>query len=510
MKKFLKPLFSKKILGAVFFILQLLLIAFTLTGIYDAFFYVSGILTFLAVVVVIYELNRHADPSVKLVWIAIVAFVPLFGVFLYVYVHSDGIVYLLRKRLGFLSQKVYRASEFISADLNDLKEESLHEYNFFSYLKKNAPAPVFSLEDVSYFPLGEDMYASVLEDVKKAEKYIFIEMFIINTKDTMWTRLEEILIEKAKSGVDVRIIFDAMGSYGIADSTFIQRLKDAGIKSEIFAPLKPFLSSYQNNRNHHKIIIVDGNCAYTGGVNLADEYINQKVRFGHWKDTAIRVKGDAVCGFLFMFFKMWNLLSKQKDEYHKYLINSVSDQKGSGYICSFDDTPMDEEFVTKNVFMHIINSANDYVYINTPYLVLGDDLLSAITFAAKRGVDVKLCLPHIPDKKIAFAVARTYYPELIESGVSIYEYTPGFLHAKSTVSDDERVYIGSANYDFRSLYHNYECGSYIYKNKVALLVKEDYLATLEKCHCFTLEDYKSLNIFYRISGRIFRLFAPLL
>lgn len=510
MKKFLKPIFSKKILGVFFLIIQLVLIVLTLTGIYDSSVYVSGIFTLFGVVVVIYEINRNADPSVKLVWIAIVAFVPLFGVFLYVYVHSDAIIYLVRKRLGFISQKAHRAARSASSDFAELKEAHPHEYNFLTYLQKNAPAPVFTSDEVKYFPLGEDMFESVLEDLEKSEKYIFIEMFIINTKDSMWKRIEEILTKKSAEGVDVRVIFDAMGSYGTADSSFVQNLKTKGIKCEVFAPLKPFVSTYHNNRNHRKIIICDGKTAYTGGINLADEYINKKMRFGHWKDTAIRVQGDAVCGFLFMYFKMWNLLSNQKEDYVKYLSCISGENSPEGYICAFDDTPMDGEFVTKNVFMHIINSATDYVYINTPYLVLGDDLLSAITFASKRGVDVRICLPHIPDKKVAFAVARTYYPELISAGVKIYEYTPGFLHAKSTVSDDKRVYIGSANYDFRSLYHNYECGSYIYKNKVALDLKEDYLTTLEKCRQVTLEDYKGLTLFYRMAGKVFRFFAPLL
>lgn len=510
MKKFLKPIFSKKILGILFLFMQITLIALTLTGIYDSSFYVSGTLIVLAVIIDIYEINRNADPSVKLVWIGIVSLVPLFGIFLYIYVHSDAIIHLLRRRLGLISAKVSRASLSFSADLTELKEISPNDYNLFCYLKKNAPAPAFNCGEVTYFPCGENMYSAVLEDIKSAEKYIFIEMFIINEKDSMWQEIEEIIIKKAKSGVEVRVIYDAMGSYGVTSNSFSQRLERQGISCKVFSPLKPFISTYHNNRDHRKIIIVDGKCAYTGGINIADEYINRKVRFGHWKDTAIRFEGSAVSGLIIMYFKMWNLISNKKDDYKSYFPKPQETDTGKGYICTFDDTPMDVEWVTKNVFIHILSNACDYVYINTPYLILGEDLESALKFAARRGVDVRITLPHIPDKWYAFAVGRTHYPDLLKAGVRIYEYTPGFIHAKSTVSDDSRVYIGSANYDFRSLYHNYECGAYIYGNEVAQNLKEDYLATLKLSKEFTHDDYKKLNLLYRLTGRVLKLFAPLL
>ncbi len=510
MKSVLSLIFSRKVFSTLFLVLQLLFIALTITGIYEATFLYYGSMIIISVAVIIYEINREVTSTVKLIWIAIVGLVPIFGVFLYIYVHMDIIIGLMKKKLTKLSQKVSKFALSHTGDITQLKEENPSEYGIFNYLIKNAYAPAFKCEKTEYFPLGEDMFQSLLQDIKSAKKYIFIEMFIINQDDTMWKLIYEALKEKAGSGVEVRLLYDAMGSLAITKNDFVKTLRKQGIKCHAFSPVKPFISTYHNNRDHRKIIIIDGKYAYTGGVNFADEYINRKNRFGHWKDTAIKVYGEAVKGFLIMYLKLWNLVCSAPDDYSRYLHTVSNDEKTGGYICAFDDTPVDGETITKNVLMHIINLANDYVYISTPYLVLDSEVLESIKFAAKRGVDIRICMPHIPDKWYAFAVARTYYPELIKSGVAIFEYTPGFLHAKSTVSDDKRAYVGSANYDFRSLYHNFECGAYVYDNEVIDDIKSDYLKMLGISQSFTLEDYKKLNIFYRLAGRILKLFAPLL
>lgn len=510
MKSFLSLIFSRKIFSTLFLVLQLLLISLTITGIYEATFLYYGSVLVISVAVIIYEINREVTSTIKLIWIAIVGLVPIFGVFLYIYVHMDIIMGLMKKKLTKLSQKVSKFAFNCTDDISVLKEENPGEYGVFNYLIKSAYAPVFKCEKTEYFSLGDEMFQSLLQDIKSAKKYIFIEMFIINQDDTMWKLIYEALKEKAKSGVEVRLLYDAMGSLAITKNDFAKTLKEYGIKCHAFSPVKPFISTYHNNRDHRKIIIIDGNFAYTGGVNFADEYINKKIRFGHWKDTAIKVNGEAVKGFLIMYLKLWNLVSSAPDDYLGYLHSAKSGEKTRGYICAFDDTPVDGETITKNVLMHIINSSNDYVYISTPYLVLDSEVLESIKFAAKRGVDIRICMPHIPDKWYAFAVARTYYPELIKAGVVIFEYTPGFLHAKSTVSDGKRAYIGSANYDFRSLYHNFECGAYLYDNEVIDDIKNDYLKMLGISQRFTLEDYKKLNVFYRLAGRVLKLFSPLL
>jgi len=510
LRKFLKPLFSKMTFGAVLLFIQIALIVMTIGGLYEGSIYIDIAIKLLSVVVLLFEINRDADSGYKLIWIAIIAAFPVFGVFLYIYVHGDVIMRYIRRRLGKLSVKMSRTSNGIGGDLDDVYKNAAEEYGIFNYLAKTAYAPCFKCGDLRYFSLGDDMYESLILDVKSAKKYIFLEFFIINEADGMWKRLLDALRNKVNEGVEVRLIYDAMGSLTCVSSNFDKRLRSMGIKCYAFSPVKPFVSTYHNNRDHRKIVIIDGRYAYTGGINIADEYINQKKRFGHWKDTAVRIEGEGVKGFLPIFFKLWELVSASKEEYSRYFKGLKSQCSGEGFMAAFDDTPMDSDFVTRNIYLHMINSAKNYVYINTPYLILDDALSQALKFAASRGVDVRIMMPHIPDKWYAFAVGRSYYPELIKAGVRIYEYTPGFLHAKSTVSDDCRAYIGSANYDFRSLYLHYECGIYVYKNKIVSDIKEDFLCTLNVSAEVTLEVYKKLGFFYRLIGRALRFFAALM
>ena len=510
MKKILKPVFSKKILGLLILILQILFIVTTIDKLYSFRIIVYGGTTVIAAVVILWEINRDVSPSFKIIWIALVAVMPFFGVLLYLYVHLDILNFDRKKQLGIISNETKKHIEKITEGINQISKAEPDEYGIFNYLHKHANAPCFYKSDISFLKIGEEMYASLIKDVQEAKQYVFIEFFIINESSYMWNNLKNILVEKANQGVDVRIIYDGMGSLSCTSNDFVEKLNAHGVKCRIFSPVKPFISSYHNNRDHRKIVVIDGKCAYTGGINIADEYINKKSRFGHWKDSAVRLTGDAVEGFAFLFLKMWNLLTNDKVEYSHYIANLDSDSDTKGFLAPFDDNPLDNESVTKNVYLHMIDNAKKYIFISTPYLILDDDLSDSLKFAAKRGVDVKITMPHIPDKWYAFALARTYYPELIKAGVKIYEYTPGFVHAKSTVSDDVRAFVGSANYDFRSLYLHYECGVYIYKKTVINDMVADYNDTLKKCHLFTLEDYKELKLIYRLVGRIFRFFAPLM
>lgn len=510
MKKVFKPVFSKKILGILILIFQILFIFATVDKLYSFRTLVYGGTTVLSIIVILCEINRDVSPSFKIIWIALIGVMPFFGVLLYIYVHLDVFNFGRKKNLDEIIIETKKYTDNMAEGIDTVSEQEPNECGAFKYLYKCADAPCFCNTDVKYFRIGEEMYEQLLTDVKKAEKFIFIEFFIINESSYMWNELKNILLDKAANGVDVRVIFDGMGSITTTDTDFEKQLNDLGIKCKTFSPVKPFISSYHNNRDHRKIVVIDGDYAYTGGINIADEYINKISRFGHWKDSAVRLCGDAVDGFSLLFLKMWNLLTNEKIEYDKYILNSHNEDCGEGYVSPFDDNPLDNERVSENVYLHMIDNAKKYIYITTPYLILDDDLSDSLKFAAKRGVDVRITMPHIPDKWYAFVLARTYYPELIKSGVKIYEYTPGFIHAKSTVSDDVRAFVGSANYDFRSLYLHYECGVYIYKNSVIQSMVSDYFETLDKCHLFTLEDYKNLKFSYRIIGRIFRFFAPLM
>ena len=289
-------------------------------------------------------------------------------------------------------------------------------------------------------------------------------------------------------------------------------LQEFGIKSKIFSPIRPVLSSHQNNRDHRKIVVIDGKVAFTGGVNLADEYINKKVRFGHWKDNAIMIKGEAVRSFLIMFLQMWNITEKKEEDYEKYLcyVNQEETIVDDGFVMPYGDSPFDEENVGEEVYMNMIYRAKHYVHIMTPYLILDNEMLRALIFSAKSGVDVKIIMPHIPDKWYAFVLAKTYYGELIDAGVKIYEYTPGFVHAKTFIVDGEEAVVGTINLDFRSLYLHFEDATYLYQNSEIDKIEEDYENTLKKCMLITKEMCKRLALKERVAGRILRLFAPLM
>ena len=290
-----------------------------------------------------------------------------------------------------------------------------------------------------------------------------------------------------------------------------KQMRKYGIKCKIFSPITPIISSYQNNRDHRKICVIDGNIGFTGGVNLADEYINEKERFGHWKDSAIMLEGEAVQNLTILFLQMWNVSERKSEDYTKYLTpRSLDVKRELGYVLPYGDSPYDNEIIGEQVYLHILNHAKKYVHIMTPYLILDNEMLTTLAFAAKCGIEVIIIMPHIPDKWYAFILAKTYYEELIQAGVQIYEYTPGFVHAKVFVSDNDTATVGTINLDYRSMYHHFECGVFVYNNPVIWEVEKDFQETLKKCEKVTLTGLKKRNVVERILGRILRLVAPLM
>ena len=278
----------------------------------------------------------------------------------------------------------------------------------------------------------------------------------------------------------------------------------------MFAPIKPLFSSHYNNRDHRKILVIDGKTGFTGGINLADEYINKKERFGHWKDTGLMIQGAAVQKFTCMFLEMWNVSERRDPDYETFLTAPDTDRQDDGYVIPYDVMPYGTERMGKQVYLDILNTACKYVHIMTPYLILDYEMITALTFAAKRGVEVAIIMPHIPDKKYAFALAKTYYNELLEAGVQIWEYEPGFVHAKVFVSDDKKAAVGTVNLDYRSLYHHFECGVFFYGNSEIKKVEEDFQKTKEKSIFITPADYKKLKLTTRLEGKVLRIVAPLM
>ena len=387
------------------------------------------------------------------------------------------------------------------------EDPSLH--SLAVYTDSHGGFPIYDNTVVRYFPEGADMYASLLEELEKAEDFIFMEFFIINEGE-VWDSVLDVLRRKAKQGVDVRLLYDGTCAIFRLPYHYPQKLEEMGIACKMFSPIRPLVSTYYNNRDHRKIVVVDGRTAFTGGVNLADEYVNRIERFGHWKDTGVMLRGDAVRSFTLMFLQMWQV-TEPALEFRRYLEVPMERQPDArGYVLPYGDSPFDNERVGESVYLDIINRASRYVYIMTPYLIIDGEMTTALTFAAKRGVDVRIILPHIPDKKFAFALAYTHYRELISAGVSIYEYTPGFVHAKVFLSDDSKAVVGSINLDYRSLYLHFECAAYLKDVPAIDDIRRDMLDTLAQSQQVTEESLARVPWTRKALGFFLKLFAPLM
>lgn len=479
---------------------------------YGVYFYAAFVL--IGAVAVIYILNEQTDSSFKIAWVIPVLVFPVFGVMLYIFIHIQIIPKLMAGRLRQTGREILPFLEQDEKTARQVMEESSDVKGLIHYMNNWAGYPIYRNSSVQFFPLGEDKFEALKAELKKAKRFIFMEYFIIE-RGIMWNAILEILEEKVKEGVEVRVLYDGTCSMMLLPYHYPQLLEQKGIRCKMFSPVKPVLSTHQNNRDHRKIVVIDGCTGFTGGVNLADEYINQKVRFGHWKDTAVMVKGEAVRSFTMMFLQMWNVAEKDHVEHYGQYLASPEELKNlpgdkSGFVMPYGDSPMDKERVGEEVYMDILNRAKSYVHIMTPYLILDDDMKNALCFAAKRGVEVMIIMPHIPDKMYAYLLARTYYPELIEAGVQIFEYTPGFVHAKEFICDDEKAAVGTINLDFRSLYLHFECGVYLYRNSAVAQMEEDFQATLAKCEKITLKECRSYPLLKRMAGRTLRLIAPLM
>ena len=468
----------------------------------------------LSLVVIIYIINEKTNPYFKLAWVVPIMLIPIFGTVMYIYVKLELGTHMMKKRT---IELVKKTSEFIPQDKEVLKELSGNdpkESNLAVYMKKFAGYPIYKNTYAEYYALGDDMYKVMKAELLKAKEFIFMEFFIVE-RGEMWDTILGILEQKVKEGVDVRFMYDGMCCLMLLPYKYPNVLKEKGIKCKMFSPIKPILSTVQNNRDHRKILVVDGHTAFTGGVNLADEYINRCVKYGHWKDTGVMLKGDAVKSFTMMFLQNWNINEKDEGDYRQFIKYDFPDAEkwrpyAGGFSMPYGDSPFDGEYVGQTVYLDILNRAEKYVHIMTPYLIIDNEMMQALTFAAKRGVEVIIIMPHIPDKVYAYLLARTYYEELLSAGVKIYEYTPGFVHAKCFVSDGARATVGSINLDYRSLFLHFECGCYFYRSPVVEMVENDILCTLEKCQEITVEDCKRYNPIKKALGFVLRLFAPLM
>ena len=510
-KKWVRVVFRRRILIITLLAFQILLIIVLAIGTSKSFRFVDILLNCISITVSLYIMNKQEKSAYKITWIFLILLFPVFGGLVYVIFHTQTNPRKLQKKIEDAAIQ-YKPYFFLPGNsLPRLKEQRIETEPQAHYLQEYAGFPVYTQTRAVYFNSGESFFEAVLEELPRAEKYIFLEFFILRS-GVMLNPIIEILEKKAEAGLDVRIIYDDLGCFMTLPPNYRDELRQKGIKCTVFNPFKPILSSLQNNRDHRKLICIDGKVAFTGGMNLADEYINAKERFGHWKDAAIMLEGTAAWSFALIFLQMWNTQDQiKKDEPESFYPwkDEECTEENDGYVQPYADSPIDTENVGEHVYIQIINNAKNYVYINTPYLVVDNDLLSALTLSAKSGVDVRIITPHRWDKWIVAVASRSYYRQLILAGVKIYEYIQGFNHSKTFVCDDKTATVGTTNLDFRSLYLHFECGVLLHGSGAIKAVKEDFQNTLPLCHEITLRDC-ARNAFQRIFQDVLRLFAPLM
>ena len=467
---------------------------------------VTLLLTILAFLFVIYIINKRDETSYKILWLITILTVPVFGAILYLIIGNKKTTKPLDKKL----KKAQNAMNFKFIDEKnyekELKQENLRLYQTFKAINKYTKFPIYKAENIKYYKLGDEMFPDILEELKKAQKYIFLEYFIIEP-GIFLNSIIDILEQKVKDGVDVRLIYDDFGSLPTFSQKNVYQLKKRGIKCISFNPLF-FINGTLNNRDHRKILIIDGNVAFSGGINLADEYINKKKKYGHWKDIGFKLTGTPVKSYNYMFIEFWNAFSKEKMD--ASIINKcLAEEKiENGYIISYYDSPAYKEHISNNLYIYLLSQAINYAWFYTPYLIIGDFLMDALIKAAERGVDVRIYIPGIPDKKIVYRLSKSYYTPLLKAGIKIFEYTPGFIHAKACLIDDKIGTIGTVNLDYRSLFLHFECNSLFYKCSILENLKKDMTMTQKKCKEVTEKNIKN-GFFHRVFDAILRIFAPL-
>lgn len=452
--------------------------------------------------------NRNMPPESKVTWL-LFAVVPVFGFLLYLMIGERRLSKKEIQQLEKMDSMKFREDN--SYDLRvQLKQENKSAFGIVkSLLSMDHNADVYDGTASQYFPLGEEMFEAMLDDLRSAKKFIFLEFYIIDP-GVMWNRVLEILVDKVQQGVEVKLLYDDIGCMATLSGDYTKRLRKMGIDAHKFNKVIPRMTVAYNNRDHRKILVVDGQVGYTGGINLADEYINHIVRFGHWKDGGVRLEGSAVKALTRLFLMNWYINRGEITDFDRYHFDSQR-VEGKGLYIPYGSgpKPIYKEQVGKAVYQNIINQAIDYVYITTPYLIIDYDLTEDIKNAAMRGVDVRIVTPFIPDKKLIQIVTRGAYPDLLEAGVKIYEYTPGFIHSKNVISDDELAVVGTINFDYRSLVHHYENAVLMYQTETIADIKQDFEDLFDISKEISLEILQN-SWYQRLLKEIMQLFAPLL
>lgn len=518
-KRLFKILTSRLFIIGVLILLQLALLLFVLIKLGTMRYWVSIAFQLLSFLMVLCILPREDNPSYKISWIILIMTVPLLGGIFYLMFgmkhngkrmarqiesYTNSLLHKTHGGDSVGSEEKKQNAKKILARLAQRHPALARQAN---YIYRSSGFELYQNTETEYFPIGEKFYARLLEELRKAKKFIFMEYFIVQ-HGVMWDSILKILEQKQRQGVQIYLLYDDMGCVMTLPALYSDYLKEKGFRVGVFNPFRPRLSAAANYRDHRKICVIDGNVGFTGGINLADEYINAKEKHGHWKDTGVLLRGDAVQSLTEMFLELWQFTCRETLELSDFL--PTVRHSCAGFVQPYGDSPLDSFNVAENVYMQILNHAQNYVYITTPYLILDNEMITSLCLAAQSGVDVRIMTPHVPDKWYVHMVTRSYYPQLLRAGVRIFEYTPGFIHSKMFVSDDDTAVVGTTNVDFRSFYLHFECGAAFYLSPIVSQVKEDFLRTQNICEEITREKEQAVRAPIRILRTLLRAFAPLM
>ncbi len=499
---------SRILLGFTLIPLEFIFLLVLVLTLSSKWIYVYCATQILSFAVILWLVQKPGGAAAKIPWILIILYLSPFGAIFYL-IWGDSPLNNTKRR-----QHVDRVQvDYDKAGLTPVELErvpnNLHFCRNAGYIQHVTGMPVWENTACKFYSVGEEKYADLMEDIRNAKKFIFLESFIIR-EGSMWTSILDVLVQKLKEGVDVRVLYDDIGCLFTLPAKYNEYLTSLGIKTACYNPFRPVITSSFNYRDHKKILLIDGNIGYTGGTNIGDEYINKVVRFGHWKDTDVRLEGDGVVNLTTSFLTLWEVAyGKKETDYYSYL--PTKSCPSDGYVQFFDDSPLDKFNVGQNTIMQVINCAKNYVYIATPYLVLDNEMITALTTAAQSGVDVRILTPGIPDKNYIYCLTRSFYKQLVEGGVKIYEYTPGFIHAKMIVADDMVASVGTVNMDFRSFFLHFECGAFFYDGSIPHKVREDMLQCVEKSRRITLDWIRTaIPLSTQIKALFLRIFCPFL
>ena len=511
-KKLASILLQRRVIVALLILIQALVLLYVTMAFSEAYLYLYWAYVLLSVLAVLVIVSRQTDPGYKIAWIIPILLFPTFGWLVYLLCGGNKLSARMRRKMQGVDRTMLEQLEG-DCKAGELERFGADEANQARYVEQYARCPAYTNTWTRYFPLGDELLPAMLEELRRAERYIFLEYFII-APGLFWDSVAEVLKEKHAAGVDVRVIYDDVGSLNTLPMDFARKFEaETGIPCCAFNRFLPVISIRMNNRDHRKLCIIDGHTAFTGGVNLADEYINRKSRFGHWKDSAILVKGEAAWSMTVMFLTMWEYVRETPVDYAAFRPAALPPEAALGagyYVQPYADNPLDNEPVGETVYLNLISKARRYVYLMTPYLIPSDCVSTALCAAAKAGVDVRIITPHIPDKPLVFELTRAHYEPLLEAGVKIFEYTPGFVHAKNAAADDVGAVVGSINLDYRSMFLHFEDAVRLYHDPTVLDVKADFLATQARSQPVTLEQCLAHSWPRRLFRSILRVLAPLL